>query len=176
MKESQIIIDDIIENILEMNINIDNIEPPALWKTILEYNFLSLNATMYMRNPSSLNKIPDFYKFIMRHYDPPEIIIDNMVLTHPLSTISLRGLASFDADMRLNGNVTVTVSNYQKLLKFLTKKGVITPDIASNIRFIFSFLLTTKTLEKNNGIVDIDLIIKNNIVYQGNVKLFEIKI
>jgi hypothetical protein len=176
MKEAQIIIDDTIENILEMNINIDNIQPPALWKAILEYNFSSLNATIYMRNPSSLNEIPDFYKFIMRQYDPPEIIIDTMVLMHPLSKISLKGLVSFNAQMQLNGNAVVTISDYQKLLKYLTKKGVITPAIASNFRFMFSFLLTTKTLEKNNGTVDVDLTIKNNIVYQGDVKLFEINL
>jgi hypothetical protein len=87
--------------------------------------------------------------------------------------VLLNGLLSFDENMKLNGNLTLTISDYQKLLSFLTKKGVLTAEIATNLRFMLSFLLSTKNLQKTDGTVDVPLTVKHNVVYQDKIKLFE---
>jgi hypothetical protein len=74
----------------------------------------------------------------------------------------------------MNGDLILTIRHYRELLQFLTKKGVITPEIATNFRFMLSFLQAGKMIEKNDGTVDVDLTVKDNIVYQDKIKLFEI--
>ncbi len=174
MKNAHILLDEKLEDIIEMNLDIHNIEPPKLWKNILEDNFSYFKANIYLRNPNQMSSLPDFQKFIMRDYDLPELIIDKAVLMHYLSKFTLSGILTFDSDMKLNGDITLTISNYQKLLKFLTKKGVLSPEIAANFRFMLSFLLSTKTLQKNTGAVDIPLTLKKNVLYRGDIRLFDI--
>jgi hypothetical protein len=176
MKMSQILLEDTLEDIIEMHLDIKNISPSQFWKTILEDNFLSLTANMYLRNPSYIRELPDFKRYIVRNYDQPELIIDKMTLIHPLSTLQLSGLLTFDSNMTLNGDIVVTLSNYQKLLAFLTKKGVLSTQAAKNFRFMLSLILSTKTLEKNDGSVDVAFRIKKNTVYHGKTRLFDISL
>lgn len=176
MKMSQILLEDTLEDIIEMTLDLKNISLSQFWKGILEHNIASLTANMYLRNPSYISELPDFKRYVMRNYDQPELIIDKMTLTHPLSTLQLSGLLTFDSNMTLNGDIVITLSNYQKLLAFLTKKGVLSTEIAKNFRFMLSFLLSTKTLEKNDGSVDVAFRVKKNIVYHGKTKLFDVSL
>lgn len=174
MKMSEIILENKLDDIIEMNLDIQNISPSKFWQAVLEDNFSSLTSHIYLRNPSYISELPDFQRYVMRDYDQPEIIIDKMVLIHPLSTLTLSGLLTLDTDMALNGNLTLTISDYQKLLNFLTKKGVLSEEVATNFRFMLSFLLSKKTLQKTDGSVDVGLRIKKNAVYQGKTRLFEL--
>ncbi len=176
MKMSQILLEDTLEDIIEMNLDIKNINPSEFWKAILEDNIASLTANMYLRNPSYIRELPQFKRYAVRNYDQPELIIDKMVLIHPLSTLQLSGLLTFDSDMTLNGNIVVTLSNYQKLLAFLTKKGVLSTEVAKNFRFMLSLIVSTKTLEKNDSSVDVAFRIKKNTVYHGKTRLFDISL
>ena len=176
MKANKVILGEILEDILEINIDIYNIRLNKFWKNILENNIKYLKANFYLRNPSKFSDVPNLQKFTTRGYDTTEFIIDKISLEHPLSQFHLTGLVNLDNEMMLNGEVKLTISDYQKLLKFLTKKGVITPQIAKNFRLMLSFLLSTRTLQNNDGSVDVDLTIKKNIVYRENIRLFEIAI
>ncbi|MFT6071682.1 MAG: hypothetical protein ACJARD_001240 [Alphaproteobacteria bacterium] len=175
-KASNVILEDRLEDILQMSINIQDIRPTSKWKKILEDNFLYFTANLYLRNPSYFHELSKFDRYINRNYDPPEIIINDMELVHRLSKFKLKGLLAFDTDMTLNGTMILTVSNYQKILKFLTKKGVLSKGIATNVRFMLSFLSSTKTLQKNDGSVDIALTVKKNVVYSDKIKLFDFNI
>ncbi len=176
MKMSQILLEDTLEDIIEMNLDIKNISLSQFWKAILEDNIASLTANMYLRNPSYISELPNFKRYVMRHYDQPELIIDKMILIHPLSTLQLKGLLTVDSDMTLNGNIVITLSNYQKLLAFLTKKGVLSTEVAKNFRFMLSLIVSTKTLEKNDGSVDVAFRIKKNSIYHGKTKLFDMSL
>lgn len=174
IKSSDVIFYDQLEDIIEVNLKVKNIEPPKFWKDILESNFVYLKTNIFMRHPSSLKSLPFFERYIVRNYDPPELIIDEFALMHRLSLIGLKGILKFDTNMQLNGDLTLTISDYNKLLQFLTKKGVLSTKIAMNMRFMFSFLFSTKAMQKNTGSVDVPLRVEKNVVYSDKVKLFEL--
>jgi|GEM_PF-6183190 len=176
LKSSKVLLEDRLEDILEFNMNVHNIRPNNEWKRILEDNFIYYKTNFYLRNPSFFHELPNFERYIVRNYDMPEIIINDMELKHRLSQFNLSGILMFDSDLELNGHLILRVSNYQKLLSFLTKKGVITDEVATNFRFILSFISSTKILEKNDGSVDIPLTVKKNIIYKDNIPIYSLNL
>jgi len=170
----EVVIKNRLENMITLEMNVINIGLTSFWKGILEDNFDQFTALLHIRNPGKIKDFPRFSFYALRGFDQPEIIIERAKLFHRLSDFTLSGLLRVDEDLTLNGEVLLSMSNYQKALAFLEKKGVITPSFAQYMRGIFSFMTLQDDAKKLGKSVDIKLIIKKNKIYRNNILLWEI--
>ncbi|MEM6602783.1 MAG: DUF2125 domain-containing protein [Pseudomonadota bacterium] len=169
--DDETLVDNRIEDMIAAEINIFNLGLTEFWRGVLENDFTQLTAHIYMRNPGTLKDFGRLRFFAMRGFDPPEIIIDRAKLFHRLSDITMTGLLTIDDEMRFNGNLDVTISDYRKALAFLEKKGVIARNFTQQLRNIFSFLVATDPTPNVSSSVTIKLSIKKNMVYKGNIPI-----
>ena len=170
--DDKLLIDSQLQDMITLTLKVNDIVPSRFWKGILEDNFSEMTILAHLRNPGKVKDLHRFGFFAMRGFDSPELVIEDAVLKHPLSNIRMSGLLQWDNDMMLNGYLSVTVSNYRKLVAFLVKKGVISEHFAEQLRFIFSFIVSTKNTQHSTGDAYIRLKVKKNIVYRDSVPLF----
>lgn len=172
LRNEYFLISNRLEKSILFELSASNIRPTDFWKNILEDNFGDLKAKIYLRHPSKISELFRFPFIATRGFDPPEIIIDYITLTHPLSKFQLKGVLFVDGNFKLNGEVTLKVSNYRELLAFLEKKGVITPDFSKQTRNLLSFMVAKENIYKQSLTLLVSLKVKENVVYKDNIPLF----
>ena len=170
----KMILKDTLENIIAFDVNVKKIIPMPYWQNILETDFKKLSAHIYMRNPNKIENLRDLPDYMMRSYDNPEIIIDNIQLRHKLSDITITGFLTLNKDTGLNGDMMMVVSDYRKIIDMLQKKSVMTPEFAAKMRNMFSFLVAKNNTQKSHSQLQINLTVRDNIVYFNSIKVFNL--
>ncbi len=174
LQEKKLAINKAVFPSLSLDLKMRNIFLSGLWGAILEKPFQEASVRLTFQNPSELKEIPSFADILKRKYDYPEIVIDEIIVKHPLGSITGSGALSLNKDYKWYGYIELSLKNYEKFLQFLVKKNVVSKNYSERLRIIFSFLVSTGNIHRTADGAYVKLEVKDNIVFKGTTPIFQL--
>lgn len=164
-----------LSDAVSVELNINNIRLNRLWRNILEGDIQQATGIFHIRHPNKIQQIPQWDHFLHRGFDPPEIIIEDLKIFHPLTSITVDGYLLFDKQKKISGYVNIHIDDYNIILETLEKKGVITSRFSQFLRGIFSFSVVKDNVHEFNNPVRLHITIDKNHITYNDISIFSLR-
>ena len=159
---------------LRLEAGLTDFYPPGVWRGVFDTPFSVVSAVIRLKSPSNFLEFIQPEKIFKRGYDFPKLIVENITVKHDLAQLTVTGALNMNENFTWDGYLEAGLNDYEKLLKTLEKKNVITQSYAAQLRFIFGFLVTTKNIQRDGGAAILKLEVKDNVIYKRGAALAEI--